>query len=100
MPEPDLAVAHDHEDGPLPLGKVKLAVEVSDTTLEIDLGRKALLYARHGVPEYWVIAREGTLYRHHGPGAAGYAKRDEIGLDGRVEAATIAGLVVDTARVG
>ncbi|HEV2748876.1 MAG TPA: Uma2 family endonuclease [Allosphingosinicella sp.] len=100
VPEPDLAVAEDHDDGPLPLAKVKLAVEVSDTTLEIDLGRKALLYARHGVPEYWVIGREGAcLYRHHGPEAEGYENRDEFGLGERVEAATIAGLVVETAAL-
>ncbi len=32
-----------------------LAIEVSDTTLSFDLGRKMALYARHGVPELWVI---------------------------------------------
>lgn len=97
VPEPDLAVAEDHDDGPLPLAKVRLAVEVSDTTLEIDLDRKAVLYARHGVPEYWVIAREGAcLYRHHSPGTAGYTRRDEIRLGEPVEAITIAGLSVAT----
>jgi len=98
VPEPDLAVAEDHDDGPLPLAKVKLAIEVSDTTLEIDLGRKAALYARHGVSEYWVISRAGAcLYLHSGWGATGYARRDEIGLGERVQAATIAELSVETA---
>ena len=32
-----------------------LIVEVSDTTARHDLVRKRRLYARHGVPEYWVI---------------------------------------------
>lgn len=97
VPEPDLALAEDHDDGPLPLAKVKLAIEVSDTTLEIDLGRKASLYARHGVPEYWVIAREGAcLYRHASPEPSGYAKRDRIALGEQVTAATIAGLTVET----
>jgi len=32
-----------------------LAIEVSDTTLKYDSGRKMSLYARHNVPELWVI---------------------------------------------
>jgi Uma2 family endonuclease len=32
-----------------------LAVEVSDSTLAYDTGRKAKLYARHGIPVLWVI---------------------------------------------
>lgn len=98
VPEPDLALAENHDDGPLPLAKVKLAIEVADTTLEIDLGRKAVLYGRHGVPEYWVVARDGAcLYRHSSPEAGGYAKRDRFALGERVEAATIPGLTVETA---
>ena len=54
---------------------VKLAVELSDTTRDMDLGRKAKLYARHNVPEYWVADRERqVLMRHSAPGADGYAK--------------------------
>lgn len=34
---------------------VLLAVEVSDSTLQFDRGRKRELYARFAVPEYWVI---------------------------------------------
>ncbi|MDZ4761415.1 MAG: Uma2 family endonuclease [Alphaproteobacteria bacterium] len=32
-----------------------LVVEVSDSSLAVDLGYKAQLYARHGVREYWVV---------------------------------------------
>ncbi|NJM31413.1 MAG: Uma2 family endonuclease [Rhizobiales bacterium] len=32
-----------------------LAVEISDSTLAYDSGRKAKLYARYGVPSLWVI---------------------------------------------
>ena len=97
VPEPDVALAEDHVDGPLPLAKVKLAIEISDTTLKVDLGRKALLYAEHRVPEYWVIDRDGAcLYRHHAPGPEGYGERGEFRLGERVEAATIPGLRVET----
>jgi Uma2 family endonuclease len=42
---------------------VLLAVEVSDTTLRYDTGRKAKLYASHGVVELWAIDVE-TLQTH------------------------------------
>lgn len=36
-------------------GETLLVVEISDTTLRYDLGRKRLAYERAGIPEYWVI---------------------------------------------
>jgi Uma2 family endonuclease len=36
-----------------------LVIEVSDTTLEFDRTEKAALYARHMLPEYWVIDLNG-----------------------------------------
>lgn len=35
--------------------EVVLVIEVSDTTVAFGLSRKATLYARAGVPEYWVL---------------------------------------------
>lgn len=46
--------------------QVLLAVEVSDSTLNFDLTAKAGLYARAGIPEYWVIdlnARQIHIHR-------------------------------------
>jgi Uma2 family endonuclease len=34
---------------------VLLIIEVSDTTLRFDRDVKAGLYARHGIPEYWIV---------------------------------------------
>ena len=50
-----------------------LAVEIADTTLAYDRGRKALIYARHGVPALWVI-NVNTLQTHvySGPSPEGY----------------------------
>jgi Uma2 family endonuclease len=48
--------------------------EVSDTTLTYDLGDKALLYARAGIPEYWVLDIKGRrLIVHRHPEQNGYA---------------------------
>jgi len=42
-----------------PISHVALAVEVADTTLRHDALRKRDLYARAGVPEYWVLDLNG-----------------------------------------
>jgi Uma2 family endonuclease len=58
-PEPDVVVARgnyrdyvDRHPGP---GDLALVVEVSDTTLATDRGRKKRLYARAGVIIYWIV---------------------------------------------
>ena len=53
-----------------------LAVEISDSTLRYDTGRKAALYAAHGVKELWAIDTE-TLQTHifTKPSAEGYLER-------------------------
>ena len=52
-----------------------LVIEVSDSTLRNDLGKKAQLYAAHGVRDYWVIDVTGErLHRHSEPGPDGYGK--------------------------
>jgi Uma2 family endonuclease len=58
-PEPDIAVVHpqddfyaDHHPGP---NEIYLIIEISDTTLDRDLGTKADLYAAAGIIDYWVF---------------------------------------------
>jgi Uma2 family endonuclease len=73
--EPDLLV-FDHGSGLRALSGpgVLLAVEVSDTSLAYDLGRKPALYASHGVRELWVIdANRLETHVHRDPGDGRYA---------------------------
>ena len=58
-PEPDLVVLresarHFPNANPSPQD-VELIVEVSESTLFFDLNKKAPIYARAGIPEYWVL---------------------------------------------
>src|SRR5262245_37800846 len=57
--EPDLAILRPRDDdyagGPPDASDVLLPIEVSDTTLPYDQGAKLALYAKAGVPEYWVV---------------------------------------------
>ena len=70
-PEPDVAVVQEaradyrkrHPAG----GETELVVEIADTSLASDLSMKRRLYARAGVPEYWVVDLNGRrLVVHRG----------------------------------
>lgn len=97
-PEPDIVVTRFRGDREVPADTVALLIEVADTTLEIDLGRKAALYAAAGVPEYWVVDVIGRrIVQHDRPDAGNYARRDTIELGAMVVSTTIEGLAVHTA---
>jgi Uma2 family endonuclease len=72
-PEPDLALV-EHESSPTRHTRsALLAVEVSVSTHKLDRGAKARLYARAGVPVYWIVdasARAVEVYT--GPDEGGY----------------------------
>ena len=74
-PEPDIAIVRNRnyaEAHPGP-DDVLLLVEVSDTSLSDDRDIKVPLYARHGIPEVWLVdlAHE-RLEVYLGPTAQGY----------------------------
>jgi Uma2 family endonuclease len=54
-PEPDVAVVPAGDYSTAHPRITLLVVEVSDTTLASDRGRKASLYARAGVTDYWIV---------------------------------------------
>ena len=98
-PEPDLAVV---EGGPRdytdrhPSGAA-LVVEVADTSLEHDRVRKARIYARAGIPEYWIVnLAEERLEIHRDPGPEGYRSRTISGRPDSVAAlaASLASIAV------
>ena len=97
MPEPDLVVAIDHREGMLPGDKVRLAIEVADSTLATDLTLKQALYARAGIPEYWVVdVRGAVVHQMWAPSGEDYAERRTMAFGDTLDAATVAGLSVDT----
>ena len=97
LPEPDIAIADPNHDKILHGANTRIAIEVSDTTLAMDLGRKAALYARYSVPEYWVVdVNARVIHQMWQSDGAAYAERREIPFGAAVEAATLPGLTVDT----
>lgn len=105
-PEPDIAILRPRADFYMTAhpgaADVLLVIEVADTSLAYDLGTKVPLYARHGIPEVWVIdaaTRQTRVFRRPvgggeaGPsGGGGYA--EEAGVDPH-EAVSCAGVVDD-----
>ncbi|MFN7922357.1 MAG: Uma2 family endonuclease [Bryobacteraceae bacterium] len=84
LPEPDLTVLAEskaeywtrHPRG----DELALAVEVADSSVSSDLTVKAKLYARAGVPEYWVLDIPGrTLVVHRQPEAGQYRQVTRLG---------------------
>ncbi|MFM9941592.1 MAG: Uma2 family endonuclease [Hyphomicrobiaceae bacterium] len=53
---------------------VELIVEIADSSLAYDLGRKAAYYASLGLPDYWVIDAQSLVTRvHRDPAGEAYA---------------------------
>ena len=76
-PEPDVCVTKEgyaeYDENPLP-EDLLLVAEVSDSSLDYDMTTKANLYARVGIPEYWIVDAEGErLLVHRQPTNEGYA---------------------------
>ena len=97
-PEPDIVVTSAPEGkGLIPLESVKLIVEVADATLQSDLTRKRSVYARAGVPEYWVVDVTGrVIHQMWAPEGEAYAERRLGAFGEQIQAATIEGLAADT----
>ena len=75
-PEPDLVVlrAPLHELGRKAQPEdVLLVVEVAASSLRLDLSQKAGLYARAGIPDYWVLETEQRhMIVHRDPAGGKY----------------------------
>ena len=88
-PEPDIIVLRQPvpslTGSPCPQDIV-LVVEVAASSLAQDLSTKAKLYARAGIPEYWVLDVDNRrLYLHRDPAAGLYQMLTEIDETGAVE---------------
>jgi Uma2 family endonuclease len=76
-PEPDLTVlraprgAYRSNPGP---PDILLVIEVADSTRSFDLSKKADLYARAGIPDYWVFdTNQREVIVHGEPGHGKYS---------------------------
>ena len=99
-PEPDLTLLRPRDDfykKALPLASdVLLAIEVADSTLAYDRDIKRPLYARHGVPEYWLIdVNGGRVLTFRDPRGDGYAHESTLDDPRSVSIGALEGVTVD-----
>jgi Uma2 family endonuclease len=91
-PEADLKVlrrpSKEYTSNPQP-EDILLLVEISDSTVRFDLGRKAKLYARAMIQEYWVLDIPGKqLIVHREPEEGRY--RSIVAYEAQEEVAPLA----------
>jgi Uma2 family endonuclease len=81
-PEPDFAVVPPGEYDTDHPSEAYLIIEVAESSLPMDRGKKLRLYASCGIPEYWVVSlpeRCIEVYTEPSPGAYAQVERHERG---------------------
>ena len=78
----------------------KLVVELADSSLGYDLGRKAALYASFGIAELWVIDAVGlAAHIHREPQSSGYRSVTMLAPDQRLVPSALPDLAVTLAEL-
>jgi Uma2 family endonuclease len=98
-PEPDLAILRPRADyyarahpGP---ADVLLVIEVADSSLDYDRGRKAEAYARSGIPELWIVdLASEVVFVCRDPRAGSYRVEETRRRGQRLEVAGLAGVAL------
>jgi len=103
-PEPDFAVlkprADDYRRATPRANEVLLIIEVADSSLGYDRAVKRSLYARHGIPEFWIVnlvAGEVEVCRT--PAGDRYASVVMVGRDGMLEPELLPGTTIPVSAV-
>lgn len=77
-----------------------LVIEVSDSTFRYDREVKAPLYARHGIPEYWIVEIEkARLHFFRSPSEGRYTEVSFTDAPGVTELPGLEGKTVDLGRL-
>ena len=98
-PEPDFALLKPRDDDyrratPHP-HEVLLIIEVADTSLAYDRAVKRSLYARHGIPEFWIVnlaAKQVEVCRS--PTGEQYASVSHVGREAVLEPQLLPGATI------
>lgn len=99
-PEPDIGLFKPRADfyaSALPTAAdTLLLIEVADSTVRYDREIKLPLYARHGVPEFWLVDLDADMLRmYREPDGERYAKVVETADPGIVTIAALPDLPLD-----
>ena len=103
-PQPDISLlklrVDDYRKALPTATDVLLVVEVADTTLRYDRDIKIPLYARHGVPEVWLVdLQNDCLIVHRQPGAEGYRDVSTASRDSAISPLSLPNVQLDLAQL-
>lgn len=103
-PQPDLMLLRPREDSyrrahPRP-EDVFLVVEVADSSGYFDRKVKGPLYARAGIPEYWIVDVQRNMVEvHRSPSDAGYTEVEELTSAGRISPSAFPDMELDVSEI-
>jgi Uma2 family endonuclease len=103
-PEPDLAIvrAEDAQSREHHPRTALLVIEVAGDSLRLERGSKAALYARAGIPEYWIVnLADSTVEVHREPDAStgSYRAKTVVPSGQQLPASSVPGLTIDVAAL-
>jgi Uma2 family endonuclease len=104
LSEPDFAALKPREDDyrkatPRP-EEVLLIIEVADSSLAYDRAVKRSLYARHGVPEFWIVNLvSGEVEVCRTPTGDRYASVSQVGREATLEPQLLRGAAIPVAAL-
>jgi len=94
-PAPDDYVSHH----PVP-DDVYLLIEVSDSTLDFDRGKKLQIYARAGISEFWIVnLQDSAIEVYREPHFTGYENRAVLKTGENVSPATFPDITLEIAEL-
>ena len=98
-PQPDFSVLKPRDDDyrratPRP-HEVLLIIEVAHSSLAYDRAIKRSLYARHGIPEFWIVnIAGGVVEACRKPVGDDYASVSQAGRDATLEPELLPGVII------
>jgi Uma2 family endonuclease len=100
MPQPDLALlkarSNFYTDAHPREGDVLLLIEVADSSVRYDRRVKLPLYARFGIPEYWIVnLPESCIEAYHTPDEEGYQEFRRYVAGERISPQALPDLVIE-----
>ena len=103
-PQPDLALLRRRDDfyreRHPQADDVLLIIEVAATSLRFDRETKLPLYARHGIPEMWLVdLGSRRLSRYRAPQQGSYTLVDEPDFGTALDVSALSGVAVDLHRL-
>ena len=100
-PVPDLAVVREEDISRKTLPRTALlCVEVADSSLRKDRDVKSAIYARYGIPEYWIVnVKNATVEVHRDPDPEGgrYRTLLTLGKEATLSAQSVPGVTISLA---